>query len=29
MRVALAREEGVTLEQIAADLGIHPMTLQK
>ncbi|WP_407336166.1 transposase [Dietzia kunjamensis] len=29
VRVAQAREEGVTLEQIAADFGIHPMTLQK
>ena len=26
VRVAQAREEGVTLEQIAADFGIHPMT---
>lgn len=29
MRVARAREPGVTLEQVAADFGIHPMTLQK
>ena len=29
VRVAQARGEGVTLEQIAADFGIHPMTLQK
>lgn len=29
MRVAQACEESVTLEQIAADFGIHPMTLQK
>ena len=29
VRVAQAREDGVTLEQIAADFGIHPMTLQK
>ena len=29
VRVAQNREDGVTLEQIAADFGIHPMTLQK
>ncbi|MDX2356523.1 hypothetical protein [Dietzia sp. PP-33] len=29
VRVAQVREEGVTLEQIAADFGIHPMRLQK
>ena len=27
VRVARNRDEGVTLEQIAADFGIHPMTL--
>lgn len=27
VRVAQSREEGVTLEQIAKDFGIHPMTL--
>lgn len=27
VRVARNREEGVTLEQIAHDFGIHPMTL--
>ena len=27
VRVARNREPGVTLEQIAADFGIHPMTL--
>ena len=27
VRVAQNREEGVTLEQIAKDFGIHPMTL--
>jgi transposase len=26
-RVARNREDGVTIEQIAADFGIHPMTL--
>ena len=26
VRVAQNREDGVTLEQIAADFGIHPMT---
>jgi len=29
VRVARRREPGVTLEQIAADFGIHPMTLSK
>ena len=29
VRVAQSREPGVTLEQIAADFGIHPMTLTK
>ena len=29
VRVARSRESGVTLEQIAQDFGIHPMTLQK
>lgn len=29
VRVARSRPQGVTLEQIAADFGIHPMTLQK
>lgn len=29
VRVARSREPGVTLEQIAKDFGIHPMTLQK
>lgn len=29
VRVARQRESGVTLEQIAADFGIHPMTLSK
>ena len=27
VKVARSRPEGVTLEQIAADFGIHPMTL--
>ena len=27
--VARRREPGVTIEQIAADFGVHPMTLQK
>ena len=27
VRVARNREEGVTLEQVAKDFGIHPMTL--
>ena len=29
VRVTRNREDGVTLEQIAADFGIHPMTLSK
>ena len=29
VRVARNREPGVTIEQIAKDLGVHPMTLQK
>jgi transposase len=29
VKVARRREPGVTLEQIAADFGIHPMTLSK
>ena len=29
VRVARGRGAGVTLEQIAADFGIHPMTLSK
>jgi len=29
VRVARGREPGVTLEQIARDFGVHPMTLQK
>ncbi|MBF6428717.1 IS3 family transposase [Nocardia cyriacigeorgica] len=29
VRVARDREDGVTLEQVAADFGIHPMTLSK
>lgn len=29
VRFAQSREDGVTLEQIAADLGIHRMTLQQ
>ena len=29
VRVARSREDGVTIEQIAADFGIHPMTLTK
>ena len=29
VRVARGRDGGVTLEQIAADFGIHPMTLSK
>ncbi len=29
VRVARNRDDGVTLEQIAADFGIHPMTLSK
>jgi transposase len=29
VKVARNREPGVTLEQIAADFGVHPMTLSK
>ena len=29
VRVARDRESGVTIEQIAKDFGVHPMTLQK
>ena len=29
VRVARHREPGVTLEQIASDFGVHPMTLSK
>ena len=29
VRVARNREDGVTIEQIATDFGIHPMTLSK
>lgn len=29
VRVAQSRDPGVTLEQIAADFGVHPMTLSK
>lgn len=29
VRVARARESGVTVEQIAKDFGVHPMTLFK
>ena len=29
VRVARSREPGVTLEQVAADFGVHPMTLYK
>lgn len=29
VRVAQNRESGVTIEQIARDFGVHPMTLQK
>lgn len=29
VRVAGNREPGVTIEQIARDFGVHPMTLQK
>lgn len=29
VRVARRRDPGVTLEQIAADFGLHPMTLSK
>ncbi|MBU8814224.1 IS3 family transposase [Mycolicibacterium goodii] len=29
VRVARNREDGVTIEQVATDFGVHPMTLQK
>ena len=29
VRVARSRPDGVTLEQVAADFGVHPMTLSK
>ena len=29
VRVARNRDDGVTIEQIAADFGVHPMTLLK
>jgi transposase len=29
VRVARGREPGVTLEQVASDFGVHPMTLYK
>ena len=29
VRVARDRDDGVTIEQIAADFGVHPMTLSK
>jgi transposase len=29
VRVARSRPDGVTLEQIAGDFGVHPMTLSK
>lgn len=29
VRVARSREPGVTIEKIAKDFGVHPMTLQK
>jgi transposase-like protein len=29
VRVARNREAGVTIEQVAKDFGVHPMTLQK
>lgn len=29
VRVARRRDPGVTLEQVAADFGVHPMTLSK
>ena len=29
VRVARSRDAGVTIEQIAADFGVHPMTLSK
>lgn len=29
VRVARNRDEGVTIEQVATDFGVHPMTLHK
>jgi transposase len=29
VRVARSRDDGVTIEQIATDFGVHPMTLSK
>jgi transposase len=29
VRIARNRDDGVTIEQIAADFGVHPMTLSK
>ena len=29
VRVARNRDDGVTIEQIATDFGVHPMTLHK
>jgi len=29
VRVARNRDEGVAIEQVAADFGVHPMTLRK
>jgi transposase len=29
VRVARDRDDGVTIEQVAADFGVHPMTLMK
>jgi transposase len=29
VRVARNRDDGVTIEQIASDFGVHPMTLSK
>jgi transposase len=29
VRVARERENGVTIDQVAADFGVHPMTLSK
>ena len=29
VRVARSREDGVTIEQIATDFGVHPITLSK
>ncbi len=29
VRVARNRDDGVTIEQVAADFGVHPMTLHK